>query len=221
MRFRNFRPISRSGLLSLGDVETVVSGLRGGGLAVLPTETGYMLAADATRREAVVKAFAVKRRDHANPMHVACASLGMASRFCELDPAATALLGRFTPGPLTVIVPKRDSLPDDLVTLRGTVGIRVPDCPATLQVIAALGCPLTATSLNRSGEEHLPVTPAGLAALEWGEESIVDVVRADEVLSSERASTLVAVAGGEPRVLRPGPISEDEVRTALDTLRDW
>lgn len=210
-RPRWLRPRSRSGLLSLADVDEIVTSLRRGGLAVLPTETGYALAADATSIEAVGKAFAVKRRDRSNPMHVACSSLTMARRYGVLDPVAAALVGAFTPGPLTMVVPQTDRLPDSLVTLRGTVGLRVPDCACTLQVIAALDRPLTATSLNRSGQEYAPVTPEGLAELDWPAGETVHVVRHDAVIAFDKPSTLVSVADGRPRVLRAGAVGEDEI----------
>ena len=151
------RPRPESGTLRLADVAAVADNLRQGGLAVLPTETGYMLAALATSEPALLRAFAVKARDHAQVMHVACASISMVATVGVLTQRATQLLGEFTPGPLSLIVEKTALLPDRLVTLNGTVGIRVPDHPATLQVIAEVGIPLTATSLNRSGEPYVPV----------------------------------------------------------------
>jgi L-threonylcarbamoyladenylate synthase len=208
---RYLTPVSGSGLLSLADVAAVVAALRADHLAVLPTETGYMLAAVATSPAAVRKAFAAKRRDRANPMHVACASLAMAARYGVFDAVATDLVGRLTPGPLTVVVPRTNLLPDGLVTLRGTVGIRVPDCAATLQVIAELGRPLTATSLNRSGAEHLPVTRDELEALDWPAGETVHVVRDDSVLAFDRPSTLVGLVGDGLTVLRAGALSIEDI----------
>src|SRR5690606_10774905 len=138
-----------------------------GSLAVLPTETGYMLAAVATSGSAVRAAFAAKARQPVAVMHVACASLAMARRYGHLDERAVALLGAFTPGPLSVVVPQTGALPDGLVTVDGTVGIRVPDNPATLQVISAVGVPLTATSVNLSGQPGGSVDEAALRQLHW------------------------------------------------------
>src|SRR5215469_784279 len=144
-------------MLTLSEVARIAGSLRSGSLAVLPTETGYMLAALANSMPAIERAFAVKQRDPAQVMHVACASVAMAASVGKLTPAALRLLGAFTPGPLSVIVAKTAALPDRLVTVNGTVGIRVPDHPATLQVIAEVGVPLTATSLNVSGAAPVPV----------------------------------------------------------------
>src|SRR5215813_5139020 len=95
------RPVSRT--ITFSEVARISDGLRRGWLAVLPTETGYMLAALATSLAAVERAFAVKFRDHAQVMHVACASLTMAAEIGELTPQALRLLGEFTPGPVSVV----------------------------------------------------------------------------------------------------------------------
>jgi len=213
--FRWLSPVSSSGLLKLGDAASVADVLAKGGLAVLPTETGYMLAASALSEEALHRAFAVKERDHAQAMHVAVASLEMAGRYGVLSPAARRIMGAFTPGPLTVVVPQTEALPRNLVTLAGTVGLRVPDHPATLQVVAALDQPVTATSLNRSGEESRPVSQDVVDALDWGDLDEVPIVEDPASIRYESASTLVRLTDGV-EVLRPGPVTADEVRQVLE-----
>jgi L-threonylcarbamoyladenylate synthase len=209
-----------SGLLCLADLEQVVARLRAGGLAVLPTETGHMLAAAVTSGPALRAAFTAKQRDTSHPMHIACSSLEMADVYAELNEEAKLLLGRFTPGPLTAIVGQRDSLPGDLVTLRGTVGIRIPDHPATMQVIAALGVPVTATSLNRSGEESGPADISALAHLEWGGLGPVFVVNDPAAVRFSRPSTLVRLTAGTVEILRSGPISLEEIENVLKGSHD-
>ncbi len=214
-RFHFLAPSTHSGLLRLAEAEFVAGRLRDGGLAVLPTETGYMLAALATSLPALRTAFGVKERDHAHAMHVACASIGMAARYAELSPAARRLMGAFTPGPLTVVVPQTGALPGEMVTLGGTVGIRVPDHPATLQVIATLDAPVTATSLNRSGEETRPYDRDLLEELPWGGARDVPVVEDKSALRYPAASTLVRLTGPAPEVLREGPVTAEEIAAAL------
>lgn len=215
-RFQFFAPASQSGMLSLGDADRIATRLREGGLAVLPTETGYMLAALATSIPALRTAFDVKERDYANPMHVACASIPMAARYAELTPDARRLMGAFTPGPLTVVVRQTDALPDSLVTLNATVGIRVPDHAATLQVIATLDAPITATSLNRSGEETRPFDRDLLDELPWGDVTDVPVVEDKSAVRYPAASTLVRLTGPAPEVLRQGPITAEQIAAALE-----
>jgi L-threonylcarbamoyladenylate synthase len=213
--FTFLRPRPESGTLRLADVAAVADHLRQGGLAVLPTETGYMLAALATSEPALIRAFAVKGRDHAQVMHVACASISMIETVGVLTSTAARLLGEFTPGPLSVIVAKTALLPDRLVTMNGTVGIRVPDNAATLQIVAEVGVPLTATSLNPSGEPYVSLDEAGLGQLTWPEGEVVPIVEDPDSKRYDAASALVRVTGPEPEILRAGPIDEAQILMAL------
>jgi L-threonylcarbamoyladenylate synthase len=194
-----------SGLLRFAAAARLAEHLRGGGLAVLPTETGYLVGAVATDLAAVRKVFRAKGRSETNPVHLAFSSLALAARFAELSEQAVDLLERFTPGPLTVVVPARN-LPSHLVTLNGTVGVRVPDHPATLQVVGLLGVPITATSLNRSGEESQPLDRGQLETLAWPAGEPVYVVEHDEAITERAASTLVRVTPSGIELIRKGPV---------------
>ena len=214
-RFVYVTPHSRSGMITLSEVKLIADSLKRGSLAILPTETGYMLAALATSTDAVKGAFTVKGRAATAAMHVACASLEMAETVGILTEPAVKLLGRFTPGPVSVVVNKTDVLPDDLVTLNGTVGIRIPDHAGTLQVINAVGSPLTATSLNASGSEPAAVDEASLQAMRWPEDEVIYVLRDDDAITCTSASTLVRLTSGRTEVLRGGPVSESEILQLL------
>lgn len=209
--FAYVEPKSSRGTVRLSDVEKMADSLKRGSLVVLPTETGYMLAALATSTAALEHAFTVKGRNPSDVMHVACASLAMAETAGILSPRAIRLLGDFTPGPLSVIVNKTDLLPDHLVALNGTVGIRVPDHAATLQVINAVGSPVTATSLNPSGSKPISVDRDSLQSLSWPENELIYVVRDDRSIAYDCPSALVRVSGGEAEILRAGPIPEAEI----------
>ena len=205
------KPRSRRGTLALGDVARIAGSLKRGSLAVLPTETGYMLAAMATSQDAVKRAFTVKERPTAAVMHVACSSLDMAGTVGIVTERAARLLGEFTPGPLSVIISQTGLLPDGLVTVNGTVGIRVPDHPGTLQVINAVGAPLTATSLNSSGSRLPTLDESSLRTLNWPEDETVYVVIDDDAIAYDSASTLARISGDTVEILRPGPVSESEI----------
>ncbi len=211
-QFEFIRPHSASRMLTLTEVARIADSLRRGSLAVLPTETGYMLAAIATSIPAVERAFAVKERHHSQVMHVACASLHMAGSIGQLSPLALRVLGEFTPGPVSVIVPKTSVLPDRLVTTDGTVGIRIPDHPATLQVIGEVAVPLTATSLNVSGTAPVPVRDLDLDTLNWPADEVIYVVEDDDSVRYGTGSTLVRLSGDELDVLRAGPVTEQVIR---------
>jgi L-threonylcarbamoyladenylate synthase len=216
-QFVYVRPRSRRGTLALADVARIADSLKRGSLAVLPTETGYMLAALATSQDAVKRAFTVKERATSAVMHVACSSLDMAGTVGLLTGRAERLLGRFTPGPLSVIVRQTGLLPDGLVTVNGTVGIRVPDHPGTLQIINAVGSPLTATSLNSSGSQLPGVDESSLRTLNWPEDEAVYVVQDDDAIYCSSASTLARISGEAIEILRPGPVTEAEIHRVADS----
>jgi L-threonylcarbamoyladenylate synthase len=213
-------PNSRSGMLAWFDVAKIADSLKQGSPVILPTETGYMLAALATSADAVKSAFAVKGRAGSAVMHVACASLEMAGTVGILTEQATRLLGQLTPGPVSVIVNQTDLLSDSdgLVTLNGTVGIRIPDHAGTLQVINAIGLPVTATSLNNSGSKLASVDEAALRTMSWPESEVIYVVQDDDAIVYSSASTLVRVSNNSIEILRAGPISESEIHRVADKI---
>ena len=215
-QFVYVRPRSRRGTLALADVARIADSLKRGSLAVLPTETGYMLAALATSQDAVKRACTVKERATSAVMHVACSSLDMAGTVGLLTGRAERLLGQFTPGPLSVIVRQTGLLPDGLVTVNGTVGIRVPDHPGTLQIINAVGSPLTATSLNSSGSQLPGVDEASLRTLNWPEDEAVYVVQDDDAIVYSAASSLARISDEAIEILRPGPVTEAEIHRVAD-----
>jgi L-threonylcarbamoyladenylate synthase len=206
-------------MLTLAEADKVAGSLRNGSLAVLPTETGHMLAALATNMKAVESAFTVKGRATANVMHVACASLQMAEQVGVINQLAMRLLGDLTPGPVTVVVKKTPLLPDRLVALDGTVGIRIPDHPATLQVINAVGAPVTATSLNSSGSAPEPLAKLDLQALNWPESGTVYIVKDDDAIAYSVPSTLVRITGGSLEILRKGPVPGTEIHRVASIAR--
>jgi L-threonylcarbamoyladenylate synthase len=206
-------------MLTWSEVAKIADSLKQGAPAVLPTETGYMLAALATSAEAVKSAFTVKGRVGSAVMHVACASLEMAGTVGILTERAIRLLGQLTPGPISVIVNNTDLLSDSesMVTLNGTVGIRIPDHPGTLQVINAVGLPVTATSLNSSGSRLASVDEAALQTLNWPEHEVIYVVLDNDAIVYSSASTLVRVSNDSIEILRVGPISAAEIHKAADS----
>jgi L-threonylcarbamoyladenylate synthase len=212
------KPRSQSKTVRLTQVAKIADSLKRGSLAILPTETGYMLAALATSTDAIKRAFAVKDRASSDVMHVACASLEMAEMVGILDERALRLLGKFTPGPVSVIVNKTEILPDHLVTLDGTVGIRIPDHPGTLQIINAVGAPVTATSVNSSGSQLTSVDAVTLQSLNWPDYEVIYVLLDDSAVTYSTASTLVRVSGDATEILRPGPVPEAEIHRVASQI---
>jgi len=184
-----------------------------GGLVVFPTETVYGLAADAFNVDAVRKVFEVKRRalSEALPVQIGDAEdiVKVAGR---LSKAAEHLVERFFPGPITLVVEKNPALPDIVTGGKPAVGIRMPDHPTAIEMIRRFGGPIVATSANISGGAN-PIT-ADDAIMQLG--GSVDLVLDGGAAEIGAASTGVDVTVSPPRVLRAGPITADQIASAVE-----
>jgi len=182
--------------------------IRAGRLVAFPTETVYGLGANALDAEAVARIFAAKRRPHTSPLIVHVDSIAMARSLArEWPPAAETLAHHFWPGPLSLVVPKRDVIPDIVTAGLPTVGLRMPAHPLALELIRAAQVPIAAPSANRFTE--LSPTAAG----------DVPGQLADFVLDGGPArvgieSTVLSLAGA-PLLLRPGVIPLPEIEALI------
>ena len=123
----------------------------------MPTETVYGLAANALNGEAVKKIFLAKGRPQDNPLIVHIADFDQIYDLCPaVPPQAKLLADAFWPGPLTMIVPKGDCIPDEVSCGLDTVGIRLPSHPMARALIHESGVPLAAPSANTSGRRPRP-----------------------------------------------------------------
>ncbi len=186
--------------------------LRAGEVVALPTETVYGLAANAFDANAVAKIYGVKGRPAHNPIIVHVAGLELAQRCVTSWPESAAQLAKsFWPGPLTVVLPRAQIIPD-LVTAGGTtVGVRWPSHPFMQAVIRECGFPLAAPSANLSNS--ISPTNAQHVAKQLGDKIplIVDGGQAQVGIES----TVIDLVAQPARVLRPGMIHEESLLAAL------
>ena len=204
-------PLTANGLLNLDNLSTIADHLRGRGLVVLPTETGYLLGVNALDVEAVQKVYEVKMRPPTNPIHAVVSGVSMAEDLVFLDPKARRIMNVFLPGPITVICPKKPVVSDLLVANTGNLGIRMPDSPVTLQVVQASGIPITATSLNLSGKPNQETVEETIQSLNWEGERVVYLVKEDVITKHSKPSTVVTFATDPWNILREGPILKDDI----------
>ena len=199
--------------------------LRASGTMIYPTDTAYSLGANACDSVAVEKVFQIKNRHHSKPLPVLVRNLAWAKELAYITPRqekylasiwpqATAESLRGKPGPVTVILPRREYL-SALTTANGmTVGLRVANSPFLDKLLAKLGYPLTATSANLSGEEASNDIDKVVAELETGERQPNLVIDAG-VLSKSLPSTVLDLTSDEPKILRVGPTSPELLRRLL------
>lgn len=188
--------------------------LRDGGLVALPTETVYGLGANALDGKAVARIYEAKGRPQFNPLIVHVSDLAAAEKLVEFNDKARAVAHHFWPGPLTMILPRRDDCPVSELCSAGlpTLAVRVPSHKIAQQLLRESGVPVAAPSANRSG--HIsPTTPQHVA------ESLgdrVDMILAGGACEVGLESTVLNVSGDDPVVLRPGGVTGAQISELLD-----
>ncbi len=188
--------------------------LKSGGLAAIPTETVYGLAADALNGEAVAKIFAAKGRPMDNPLIVHVAEFEDIERFAlvrEIPEAAKKLAKVFWPGPLTIIMKKGGVIPDEVSAGLDTVAIRLPSHPSARAIIKAADTPLAAPSANLSGSPS-PTTAQHVMNDMDGK---IDAVFDGGACGVGVESTVITLAEDTPRLLRPGRVTLEQLREVL------
>jgi L-threonylcarbamoyladenylate synthase len=186
--------------------------LRAGGVLAYPTETFYGLGALASDRAAVARLAAAKLRPDGKPLPLLAADLSQVAQVvARLEPAAQRLADALWPGPLTLVLPAAAWLAPEITAGTGTVAIRVPGSDVARRLARLAGGAIVSTSANVSGEPP-PVAAYDLSPVLLGRiDGVLDAGPAPGGL----ASTIVALEGGVPRVLREGPISFARIQAAL------
>lgn len=187
------------------------------GLAVaIPTETVYGLAANALDADAVAQIFEIKDRPHFDPLIVHSDSREKLSEHVRNFPDwAASLADRFWPGPLTLVLPKRESIPDIVTSGQDTVGIRVPAHPMTLELLGSLAFPLAAPSANPFGYVS-PTTPQHVADQLDGK---ISYILDGGECSVGVESTIVTEVEGKLSILRLGGVSVEEIEGVVGPVQ--
>lgn len=199
------------------EIERAARALRDGGLVILPTETVYGLAGDASNPQAVAAIFEAKGRPRFNPLISHVADLAAAESIALFDDRARRLAERFWPGPLTLVLPVRPDGPVCDLARAGldTVALRVPAHPLARRLLAAFGGPVVAPSANRSGRPS-PTTFAD-AVEETGASAATALDGGPCEVGLE--STVVALLD-QPRLLRPGAVTRAEIEALVGSLAE-
>jgi len=187
-----------------------------GGLVILPTETVYGLAADASNPTAVAAIFEAKGRPRFNPLIAHVADAAQAEAVAIFDARARALAEAFWPGPLTIVAPARDRVAVCDLARAGldSVAVRVPGHARARAVIAAFGKPLVAPSANRSGR---PSPTTFDDAVEETGRAAADAVDGGPCAVGVE-STVVSVLDGRLALLRPGSVTREEIEAVAGPL---
>ena len=184
-----------------------------GKVIAIPTETVYGLAADASNPLALRQIFALKNRPVTHPLIVHVQSIAQAKEWCVWSDIAQALAEKFWPGPMTLILPKKPHVVDEVTGGLPSIGLRVPSHKLTLSLLKECGCALAAPSANRFGK--ISPTTAKHVQEEFGEDLFV---LDGGPCSIGVESSIIDLFSG-PSILRPGAISPQDISKIVGTLQ--
>ena len=186
--------------------------LREGGLVGIPTETVYGLGADGTNPDAVRRIFEVKGRPQDNPLILHVTGAQWLPRYCvDIPPVAYTLTRKFWPGPLTLILKRQSTVPNETTAGLNTVGVRCPNHPVTLAIIREAGLAIAAPSANTSGR------PSCTSAQDVMEDvgGRVDMVIDGGSCAVGVESTVLDLTREPPRLLRPGGLPVEDIERLI------
>lgn len=200
---------------SKADLRRAAEILRGGGLVVFPTETVYGLGGDARNESSAKKIYAAKGRPSDNPLIIHVANPEGAEPYAVTCDLYYKLANAFLPGPLTVILPKKDTIP--LATTGGldSVAVRCPSHPVAHRLLELCGFPVAAPSANRSGSPSPTCAAHAKADLDGRVDLIIDGGECEIGLES----TIVKIDGDTLTLLRPGAITPDALSLVCKNVK--
>ena len=193
---------------AINDIADII---KQGGLAVFPTETVYGIGVDAFNESAIRMLYEKKQRPYDKPLLMHINGIEMAERVAILDDRARELIRRFTPGPLTLVVRKRESVPAVAVSNGETVGLRFPSNKNFIEISKAFGGPIAATSANLSGEK----SATDIKTLD-SVRDIADIILDGGECELGLESTIVSLVGEVPKILRLGSFPKEKLLEVFD-----
>lgn len=198
--------------LTQHDIETAAAILKEGGLVGIPTETVYGLGANGLDSTAVAHIFEAKGRPQDNPLILHIPVADWLERYCQDIPAvAYELAKQFWPGPMTIILKRRDNVPNMVTAGLDTVGMRCPDHEICRAIIAAADVPIAAPSGNTSGRPSPTTAVHMLEDMDGKIDAIVD----GGTCTVGVESTIIDLTCTPPRLLRPGGITLEQLQSVL------
>ena len=196
------------------DIDLAASILKNGGLVVIPTETVYGLGGDGTNPESSKKIYDAKGRPSDNPLIIHIADPRDAEKYAHTNEIYYRLAGAFMPGPLTVILPKKDTVPYETTGGLDSVAIRCPSHPIAHAIIKRAGVPIAAPSANISGRPSATSSEYVVEDFDGRVDMIVDGGDCEIGLES----TIVMIKEDSLVLLRPGAITCDALSCVCERV---
>lgn len=197
-------------------IEWAAEQLANGGVIALPTDTVYGIAASLSRPAALRRIYDIKGREAGKPLPVLVSSPDMVEHLTiGISHDVELLLDRYWPGPLTVVVPAPAGMPPEVTAGGDTIGLRMPNHPLAIEVIAKAGGAVACTSANLSGEP--PACDARTVAETIGQ--ALDLILDGGLAPGGVPSTVVAIDGDELVIIREGAILEEHLSATWNEFR--
>ena len=199
---------------SIDAISEAVETIKNGGVVVYPTDTIYGLGVNALNPEAISRLFKIKRRPSEKAVPVIVNDVEMARKIAYIDYRKNETLKKIWPSPVTIILQKKDTVPDILTGTKDTIGIRIPDSKLARILVSSLGAPITATSANISGEEPSLDIQKIIDRFNQVNDK-PDLILDAGILPPSEPSTVLDLSGQKPKILRIGPVKKEQL---LDIL---
>ena len=186
--------------------------IKKGGIVIFPTETVYGIGTNGLDKNAIKKLYEVKQRPLNKPISLLVNNIEMVEKIAKnITEVEYKLMERFFPGPLTIILEKRDIVPDILTSNTNTIGIRMPSGEIAKKLIEFAGVPIATSSSNISGK------PSGtnITDIKKDFEGKVDCFIDNGESELGIPSTVIRIIDNIPHILRQGAISEEEIRKVI------
>lgn len=197
-------------------IKEAVAVLSSGGVIICPTDTLYGIGCNALDEKAVRKIFDIKNRPLAKPLPVIVRDIKWARELAYVKKRDEKMLEKVWPGKTTVVLPKKEIVPDIVTSNQKTVGIRIPDHQLIDQLLKAFGYPLALTSANISGEEPTQNVNEIIEIFSKRLTRQLDLVLDAGILPKSEPSAVLDLTADKPKILRVGPSKPEEFLKLLN-----
>ena len=202
-------------------LKLIVGTLKRGGVILCPTDTSYLIGADAKNEQAIKKVYDLKGRSKSKPIHVVVADLKMAKKYAKFNTQAEKLARHLFPGKISLILKKKSNLlSGNLTGDKQTIGIRIPNFKLNTDISKYFVGPYTATSANKSGQSNSYSAQEFLNQLSSAKANLIYLVIDFGKLAKSKPSTIVDCTTIPLRLLRSGPVSKNLIEKTLGSKID-
>lgn len=200
------------------DLSKIAGLLREGKIIIYPTDTVYGLAGSIENLAAIQKIYEIKERNFKSPLIALLNSYNNIEKIAYIEEKNREKIKKLTekywPGALTIILKKKEIVPDIMVSNGDTVGLRVPNLQLSIDIIEACGGVLPTTSANISGEK----SPSSYAELSDEIKNRVDIIVDDGACKLGEASTIIDLSGAKPKLIREGAIKVEDLEKIIGEI---